>query len=76
MYPLTTTIQYLLRKHNERGFGRMGEWNQHGRMVTNLRYADDTTLLSGTKEDLIELVERVRRASEKAGLYLNVGKRG
>ena len=43
-------------------------------MVTNLRYADDTTLLAGTKEDLIELVERVRRASEKAGLYLNGGK--
>ena len=45
-----------------------------GRMVTNLRYADDTTLLAGTKKELIELVERVRRASEKAGLYLNVGK--
>ena len=45
-----------------------------GRMVTNLRYADDTTLLTGIKEDLIELVERVRRASEKAGLYLIVGK--
>ena len=45
-----------------------------GRMVTNLRYADDTTLLAGTKEDLIELVERVRRTSEKKGLYLNVGK--
>ena len=44
-----------------------------GRLVTNLRYADDTTLLAGTKEDLVELVERVRRASEKAGLYLNVG---
>ena len=42
-------------------------------MVTNLRYADDTTLLAGTKEDLIELVGRVRRASEKAGLYMNVG---
>ena len=45
-----------------------------GRMVTNLRYADDTTLLAGTKEDLIELVERVRGAIEKTGLYLNVGK--
>ena len=42
--------------------------------MTNLRYADDTTLLAGTKEDLVELVGRVRRASEKAGLYLNVGK--
>ena len=29
MYPLTTTIQYLRRKPNERGFGRMGEWNLH-----------------------------------------------
>ena len=43
-------------------------------MVTNLRYADDTTLLAGTKEYLVELVGRVGRASEKAGLYLNVGK--
>ena len=42
-----------------------------GRIVTNLRYADDTTLIAETKEDLTELVERVRRASEKAGLYLN-----
>ena len=31
-------------------------------------------LLAGTKEDLIELVERVRRDSEKAGLYVNVWK--
>ena len=46
-----------------------------GRMVTNLRYADNTTLPAGTKEgDLIEHVGRDRRASEKAGLYLNVGK--
>ena len=43
-------------------------------MVTNLRYVDETILLAGTKKDLIELVERVWRASEKAGLYLNVGK--
>ena len=53
------------------------EWESRitigGRMVTNLRYTDDTTLLAGTNEYLIELVERVRRASEKAGLYPNVG---
>ena len=35
-------------------------------MVTNLRNADDTTLLAGTKEDWIELVGRLRRASGKA----------
>ena len=41
-------------------------------MVRNLRYADDTTLIAGTKEDLIGIVERVRKTSEKADLYLNV----
>ena len=76
MYPLTTVIQHIRRKHNERGSGRMGEGNQHRREDGDEPeiYADDTTLLAGTKEDLVELVGRVRRASEKAGLYLNVGK--
>ena len=75
MYPLTTTIQYIRRKHNERGFGRMGEWNQHRREdgdEPEIRRRYNTTRWD--QEDLIELVERVRRASEKAGLYLNVGK--
>ena len=31
MDPLTTAIQYIRRKHNERGLGRMGEGNQHRR---------------------------------------------
>ena len=31
MYPLTTDIQYLRRKHSERGFVRMGECSQHRR---------------------------------------------
>ena len=30
-YPLITAIQYLRRKHNEGGFGRMGEWSQRMR---------------------------------------------
>ena len=75
MYPLTTTIQYLRRKHNERDFGRMGEWNQHRREdgdEPEIRRRYNTA--AGTKEDLIELVERVRGAIEKTGLYLNVGK--
>ena len=45
-----------------------------GRKVINLRYADDTTLISGTKDDIIELITKVKRASEEAGLYLNVKK--
>ena len=31
IYHLTTAFQYICRKHNERGFGRMGEGNQHRR---------------------------------------------
>ena len=42
-----------------------------GRVVTNLRYADDTILIAGTKEDLVKIMERVMKTSEKAGLYLN-----
>ena len=40
----------------------------------NLNYADDTTLIAETKNDLIAIMEKVKLASEKAGLYLNVGK--
>ena len=43
-----------------------------GRMITNLRYADDTTLIAETKNDLIAIMERAKLASEKAGLYINV----
>ena len=43
-------------------------------MITNLRNADDITLIAETKNDLIAIMERVKLASEKAGLYLNVGK--
>ena len=35
------------------------------RVVANLRYADDTTLIAGTKEYLIEIVERVRKKARK-----------
>ena len=45
-----------------------------GHIISNMRYADDTTLLSSTEADLTELLERVKMASEKAGLYLNVAK--
>ena len=75
IYHVTSAIQYLRRKHKERGFGRMGEWNQSRREDGDEpEIRRDTTLLAGTKEDLLELVERVRRAVEKAGLYMNVGK--
>src|SRR3984885_12786373 len=45
-----------------------------GKILNNLRYADDTTLLAGKKNDLVELIRRVKRESEKAGLYFNIKK--
>ena len=39
-----------------------------GRNIDNLRYADDTTLMTESKEELNSLLMKVREESEKAGL--------
>ena len=44
------------------------------RNVSNLRYADDTTLMAESKEDLKSLLMKVKEESEKAGLKLNIQK--
>ena len=43
-----------------------------GRNISNLRYADDTTLMSEIKEQLKRLLMRMKEESEKAGLELNM----
>src|SRR6218665_151106 len=45
-----------------------------GRTLNNLRYADDTTLMTGKKADLAKLIRRLKTESEKAGLYFNIKK--
>ena len=45
-----------------------------GRNISNLRYADDTTLLEESEEELKNLLVRVKEESEKAGLKLNIHK--
>ena len=45
-----------------------------GKNINNLRYADDTTLMGETKEELKSLLIRVKEESEKAGLKLNIQK--
>ena len=45
-----------------------------GRNISNLRYADDTTLMAESKEELKRLLVRVKEESEKAGLKLNIQK--
>ena len=47
---------------------------QSGRNINNLRYADDTTLMAESEEELKSLLMRVKEASEKAGLKLNIQK--
>ena len=44
------------------------------RNISNLRYADDTTLMAESEEELNSLLRRVKEESEKAGLKLNIQK--
>ena len=45
-----------------------------GRNINNLRYANDTTLMAESKEELKNLLMRVKEKSEKADLKLNIQK--
>ena len=45
-----------------------------GRNINNLRYADDTTLMAESEEDLKSLLMQVKEESEKVGLKLNIQK--
>ena len=45
-----------------------------GRNINNLRYADDTTLMAESQEELKSLLMRVKEESEKVGLKLNIQK--
>ena len=48
---------------------QIGTWK-----INNLRYADDTTLRAENEEELKSLLMKVKKASEKAGLKLNIQK--
>ena len=45
-----------------------------GRNINNLRYADDTTLMTESEEELKSLLMKMKEESEKAGLKLNIQK--
>ena len=45
-----------------------------GRNINNLRYADDTTLMAESKEELKSFLTKVKEESEKVGLKLNIQK--
>ena len=46
----------------------------NGRNINNLRYADDTTLIAESEEELKNLLMKVKEESEKAALKLNIQK--
>ena len=55
----------------------MQGWMKHktgGRNTNNLRYADDTTLMEESEEELKSLLMKVKEVSEKASLKLNIQK--
>ena len=45
-----------------------------GRNISNLRYADDTTLMAENEEELKSLLMKVKEEGEKVGLKLNIQK--
>ena len=45
-----------------------------GRNINNLRYADDTTLMAESEEELKSLLMKVKEESENAGIKLNIQK--
>ena len=45
-----------------------------GRNINNLRYADNTTLMAESEEELKNLLMKVKKESEKVGLKLNIQK--
>ena len=59
---------------------KMIDWMNHTgikvarRNINNLRYADDTTVITENKEELMSLLLRMKEESEKTGLKLNIQK--
>ena len=59
---------------NARLYEAQAEIKIGGRNINNLRYADDTTLLAESEEELKSLLMKVKEESEKVGLKLNIQK--
>ena len=53
---------------------RQAEIKTAGRNINSLRYADDTTIMAESKEELKSLLMKVEEESEKAGLKFNIQK--
>ena len=65
-------VEYILR--NTRLEEAQAEIKIAGRNISNLRYADDTTLMAESEEELRSLLIKVKEEGEKVGLKLNIQK--
>ena len=67
---------FVSRVHHEKCWaGGSTSWNQDcWRNINNLRYADDTTLMAESEEELKSLLMKVKEESEKVGLKFNIQK--
>ena len=68
--------EIICRVHHEKHWtGRNTSWNQDCQEnINNLRYADDTTLMAESEEELKSLLMKLKEESEKVGLKLNIQK--
>ena len=68
-----TYMQYIMR--NARLDEAQAGIRIAGRNISNLRYADDTTLMAESEEELKSLLSKVKEESEIGGLKLNIQKK-
>ena len=67
-------MMYSAYKLNKQGDNIQSGIKIAGRNINNLRYADDTTLMAESEEELKSLLMKVKKESEKVGLKLNIQK--
>jgi len=72
---LSPCLFNICRVHHKHWAGGNTSWIKiAGRNIYNLRYADDTTLMAESEEELKSLLMKVKEESEKVGLRLNIQK--
>ena len=71
-HPAYVYAKYIMR--NAEWDEAQGRIKIAGRNINNLRYADDTTPMAESEEELKSLLMKVKEESEKAGLKLNIQK--
>ena len=75
LYIVTLLIYLICRVYYEKRWtGRNTSWNQDRRNINHLRYADGTTLMAESEEELKSLLMKVKEENEKVGLKLNIQK--